>query len=238
MKKPIIGVTPLYDTEKDSVYMLPQYLNSITAAGGIPVILPLNSDADDIKAVAECCDGFLFTGGQDIIPAIYGEETTRFCGEVCPARDAVDIAILGEALEADKPIFGICRGLHLVNAVMGGTLYQDLEVQQANSLNIAHNQHYSFKIPVHSVNISNAGPLYDILGTDSIMVNSIHHQGIKVLADSLTPAALSPDSLVEAAYMENMKFVLCVQWHPEYTFETDESSRKLFEAFINACKTE
>ena len=125
--KPIIGVTPLFDSEKDSVWMLPGYLEGITAAGGIPIILPLYSDSGDIKKCSELCDGFLFTGGQDVSPEIYGEEKTEFCGETSELRDTLESTLLKIAIDENKPVLGICRGLQFINAALGGTLYQDLD---------------------------------------------------------------------------------------------------------------
>ena len=123
MEKPIIGVTPLWDEEKKSYWMLPGYLEGVKEAGAIPVILPLTTNGADIAQLVDLCDGFLFTGGQDVDPQLYGEAMEPFCGELCPARDALEQELLRQALERDKPILGICRGIQFLNAALGGTLY-------------------------------------------------------------------------------------------------------------------
>ena len=120
MEKPIIGVTPLWDEEKNSYWMLPGYLEGVKEAGAIPVILPLTTNGADIAQLVDLCDGFLFTGGQDVDPQLYGEAMEPFCGELCPARDALEQELLRQALERDKPILGICRGIQFLNAALGG----------------------------------------------------------------------------------------------------------------------
>ena len=126
MKKPIIGVTLLWDEEKNSYWMLPGYLEGLEEAGAIPIILPLAADGADIAQFADLCDGFLFTGGQDVAPQLYREALKPTCGELCPARDTLERELLNRALEQDKPILGICRGLQVINVALGGTLIQDL----------------------------------------------------------------------------------------------------------------
>ena len=119
MNKPIIGVTPLWDKEKNSYWMLPGYLEGLEEAGAIPIILPLAADGADIAQLADLCDGFLFTGGQDVAPQLYGEAMKPTCGELCPARDTLERELLNRALEQDKPILGIiCRGLQFLNVVL------------------------------------------------------------------------------------------------------------------------
>lgn len=129
MKKPIIGVTPLFDRERDSYWMLPGYLEGLEQAGAIPIVLPLPEDLDDLPQLVSLCDGLLFTGGQDVSPALYGETPKPTCGEICPARDRMEQALLHLALERDLPVLGICRGIQFLNAVLGGTLYQDLPTE-------------------------------------------------------------------------------------------------------------
>lgn len=233
MKKPIIGVTPLYDSDKDSVWMLPGYLEGITAAGGIPIILPLYSSGEDLIKCARLCDGFLFTGGQDVSPGIYGEEKSEFCGEICNPRDKLETSLLGFALENDKPVLGICRGLQFINAFLGGTLYQDLDKFHPSFT--CHHMEPPYDRAVHKVRINKDSPLFDIIKTEELGVNSYHHQSVKKLSDKLSCAAVSEDGLCEAAFMENKKFVLAVQWHPEFSFKSDNASLNILKALINAC---
>lgn len=231
--KPIIGVTPLFDSEKDSVWMLPGYLEGITAAGGIPIILPLYSESEDIKKCSGLCDGFLFTGGQDVSPKIYGEEKTEFCGETIELRDTIETTLLKIAIDENKPVLGICRGLQFINAALGGTLYQDLD--KFHKSRTEHHMTPPYDRAVHKVSINKDSLLYDILKTDTLSVNSYHHQAVKKLSDRLKSAAVSEDGLIESAFMKDKKFLLAVQWHPEFSFKSDNHSLDILKALINAC---
>lgn len=234
MHKPLIGVIPLVDTEKESYWMLPGYMNGLLQSGGMPVMLPLTADRSALRQFAGELDGFLFTGGQDVSPDIYGESPLPACGESCDLRDDMERALLTFALEQDKPILGICRGIQLVNAALGGNLYQDLPSQHPS--NIEHHQSPPYDKPVHTVKIVENTPLYSLLGKSEIQVNSYHHQAAKALAPGLLPMAYSPDGLVEAVYAPDKKHVRCVQWHPEFSYLSDENSRLIFENFINSMK--
>ncbi|RRJ66976.1 gamma-glutamyl-gamma-aminobutyrate hydrolase family protein [Paenibacillus oralis] len=235
MKKTLIGVLPLYDKEKESYWMLPGYMKGIEAAGGIPVMLPLTTDPDAILSIADTFDGFLFTGGHDINPQIYGEPVDPVCGARCEERDVMEKLLFNHAIEQDKPAFGICRGLQLFNALLGGTLYQDLPTQRTSAVRIEHKQTPPYTIPVHNVYIEQGNPLYEIVKAESLKVNSYHHQGIKKLSSQLVAAAVAEDGLIEAVVMPEKRFVLAVQWHPEFNYQIDDSSFRLFKAFVQAC---
>jgi putative glutamine amidotransferase len=236
MKKPMIGILPLFDDEKESYWMLPGYMKGIEDAGGIPIMLPLTTDLEVLERLVETCDGFLFTGGHDVNPKIYGEATEDFCGKICNDRDRMEEILFKRVINLDKPAFGICRGLQLFNALLGGTLYQDLPTQLQAHKQITHQQKPPYHQPVHRVYIENGNPLHHIIHTDSLMVNSYHHQGIKELADQLTSVAIAEDGLVEAVYMPNKKFVLAVQWHPEFNYQFDDYNFRLFTAFVQSSR--
>ena len=235
MKKPLIGVLPLYDHEKASYWMLPGYMKGIEDAGGIPIILPLSTDEEIIERIAHTFDGFLFTGGHDINPAYYGEEVEEVTGEICSERDSMEKVLFQKVIELDKPAFGICRGLQLFNVLLGGTLYQDIPSQLKEST-IIHKQNPPYTHPVHKVNITKDTLLYKTLQIDSLEVNSYHHQGIKKISEALIAAAVADDGLIEAVVMPNKKFVLAVQWHPEFSYKLDDYSFKLFLEFVGFCK--
>ncbi len=232
MKKPLIGVTPLYDAKKESLWMLPGYMRGIEEAGGMPVILSMTADAAALERWAATLDGFLFTGGQDVDPSLYGEERLPVCGELCVEKDRIEGVLLEHVLRRDKPALGICRGLQMMNAYLGGTLYQDIPTQKKTLL--AHKQKPPYSRPAHAVEILGGTPLRAWIGKERIDVNSLHHQGVKALSERLRAAAFSPDGLVEAAYMPGKCFFAGVQWHPEYSFGTDEAARALLRAFISA----
>lgn len=216
---PIIGVTPLWDSERKSLWMLPDYLDGIKAAGGVPVVLPIDISENGANRIIETCDGFLFTGGQDV--------------GSCPKRDNPETLLLSKTLQADKPILGICRGLQFLNVFLGGTLWQDLPSEHPSE--IVHRQAKPYGIPTHKVTLS--GELKSLLDKDILEVNTLHHQAIKDLANGLTPMAVAPDGIIEVVMMKNKRFVWAVQWHPEYMFTTDKNSLKIFECFINHTKT-
>lgn len=232
MNKPIIGIIPLVDSEKDSLWMLPGYMDGIKEAGGIPVMMPLTTDDNDICQMVEMFDGFLFTGGHDVSPKVYGEKALPTCGECCVPRDMMEDKLLLKVLEYDKPILGICRGIQFINAALGGTLYQDLPTEKPSELE--HHQQPPYDIPVHSVDIVNETPLFDLLRKNVLQVNSYHHQAIKKLSPKLQAMAYSSDGLVEAIYMKDKTFVWAFQWHPEFAYKVDEDSKKIFESFVSA----
>lgn len=190
MKKPMIGVLPLYDSGKNSYWMLPAYMKAIENEGGIPVMLPLTTDKDNIRALADSLDGFLFTGGHDINPKIYKETAEEVCGEWCDERDGMEKLLFERVTELDKPAFGICRGLQLFNVLSGGSLYQDIPAQMEAEITVSHKQKPPYADPSHSVHIYKGTLLHEILQTEDIEVNSYHHQGIKTLPASLTAALL------------------------------------------------
>ena len=236
MKRPLIGVAPLWDEKKDSLWMLPGYMEGLERAGGLPLMLPLTTGQETLRQLAGLCAGFLFTGGHDIFPGLYGKEVLPCCGPVCEERDSMEKALFSLAvLEQNKSALGICRGIQLFNVLLGGTLYQDLPSQLAGSA-LAHQQKPPYDRPAHRVKITGGSPLHKLLGLDTLAVNSSHHQGIAELAPELVPMARAEDGLIEAVRMKDRPFVWAVQWHPEFAL-ADESSRKLFGAFVEACRS-
>ena len=231
-RAPLIGVTPLWDVERQSVWMLPDYLDGIKSAGGIPVVLPIAMSEADAERIVESFDGFLFTGGQDVSPSLYGTEDATGTIVSSPERDKEETLLLQKALEADKPILGICRCLQFINVFLGGTLWQDLPSQHPSA--IVHRQGKPYGVPKHQVSIS--GELQSLLGKDILDVNTLHHQAVKDLGNGLTPMAVAPDGLIEAFQMLDKRFVWAVQWHPEYLFKTDKDSLAIFSCFVEHCK--
>lgn len=231
-QKKIVGVMPLWDDDKESVWMLPGYLEGIHQAGGVPVILPFSSDNNDLNQLAKMCDGFLFTGGHDVSPVLYSEKPVNDSVISCKKRDEMESWYLNYAINIDKPILGICRGIQFINAVLGGTLYQDLPMQHPSEIN--HHQEPPYDIPVHTVRIMKDSPLEKLLNIEQISVNSYHHQAIKDLSPKLKVMAESPDGLAEAVFMPDHRFLWAVQWHPEFSYLSDINSQKIFKAFIDA----
>ena len=230
--KPTVGVLPLWDEAKDSIWMLPGYMDGILTAGAVPLILPFSTDEEDIEKMISTCDGFLFTGGPDISPAVYGEEPIEGLNDICQKRDELEIALLKAALEYGKPVLGICRGIQLINAALGGTLYQDLPTQHPSD--VIHRQQPPYDVPSHTVSVLKDSPLYEYIRTETADVNSSHHQAIKTLSAELTAMAFSPDGLTEAVYRPKSRFLWAVQWHPERLFKKSVDHEKIFRAFVDA----
>lgn len=233
MKKPLIALMPLWDEKKNSYWMLPGYMDLIIKSGGVPVMLSFSDDEQSIKEIAERFDGFIFTGGDDIDPARYGEEKLDVCGEPCVYRDSLEFALFSEVIKTDKPILGICRGMQFLNAALGGTLYQDLPTQKPGE--VCHKQPAPTDALTHGVTVKKDTMLYDIVGTDTLMVNTLHHQAVDKIAPCLVPCATADDGLVEAVYHPEKAFLLGVQWHPEMIFTHEENSIKIGKAFVQAC---
>lgn len=234
MERPMVGIIPLVDKERESYWMLPGYMEGLASEGAIPVMLPLTSDQAVLEQIVEKFDGFLFTGGQDVSPAIYGEETLPVCGDCCKERDEMERKLLALAWEQDKPVLGICRGIQFINAVLGGTLYQDLPSQKPSE--VEHHQSPPYDEPIHDVRIVENSPLHRLLCQMKLSVNSYHHQGVKELSPKLDAMAYSTDGLVEAVYAPEKKYIWAVQWHPEFSFLKDSNSRIIFQSFVESMR--
>lgn len=230
--KPIIGVMPLWDDDKESIWMLPGYMDGIRQAGGIPVIFPFTDDKSEIRQLTEMCSGFLFTGGHDVSPELYGEVPLDGLVSSCRKRDEMEQAVLDHGLKENKPILGICRGIQFINAALGGTLYQDLPLQHPSE--VQHHQSPPYDVPVHQVTILKDTPLYKLVHTENLAVNSYHHQAVKKLAEGLEAMAVSPDGLIEAVYKPGHRFLWAVQWHPEFSYKVDQNSRAVFREFVQS----
>ena len=232
--KPIIAIVSLYDEKLESYWMLPGYAQGLEAAGAVPVILPLTTDQEALERYAQTFDGFLFPGGHDLDPALYGQNPTDQCGTVCRQRDSMERKLFPLALETGKPLLGICRGIQLFNVMLGGSLYQDIPTECPSD--VEHHETPPYDKVAHPVTVEQGTPLYQAVGVTQMGVNSYHHQGIKELGKGLRVAAKAPDGMVEAVYLPDHPFALAVQWHPEFSRLGDENSRRIFEAFVKAAR--
>jgi len=211
------------------------YINAILLSGGTPILIPYTSDLMECRNVIGKLDGLLLPGGIDISPRLYGEEPLKEAGMSIHNIDLYEIEMIHEAQKLGKPILAICRGIQILNVALGGTLYQDIDAQQAAT--ICHNQSISIRDEMtHSVSLLSDSVLYRLYQKDKIYVNSYHHQAVKDLAETLFPSAYSLDHILEACESEDGR-IIGVQWHPETLISTDENSRKLFRYFIEICQT-
>ena len=236
MKKPVIGVTPSHEPDSSEINVRFSFLDAVAAGGGIPLVFPLKLEQEDILRLGSLCDGFLFTGGPDVHPFRFGEDTHEKCGNVSLYRDSLELALLKIAMEQKKPILGICRGIQLINVGLGGDLYQDLPSQYHPDFPIAHHQPFHYTTFSHQVDIVPGTRLSQLAdGASSIPVNSMHHQAIRRVAPSLKVSAYSRDHLVEAVELPDYPYLLAVQWHPEFLWQQGKTSRLLFSRLAPAC---
>lgn len=222
-------------TESDKYFLRLRYIEyCLTAAKHtgveiMPVILPLTSDLRVIENYAKSFDGYLFTGGDDIDPSLYGEEKHEKCGVIEYERDRFELALLAELINHDRPVLGICRGIQIMNVALGGTLWQDHYTQVRRTA--PHAEKKDDGIPKHKVRLS--GVLQECIGDNAcgwITTNSYHHQAVKAPGTGLTVCAQSEDGIIEGISHETLSFYRAVQWHPE--IEPDSISLKLFESFL------
>ena len=213
----------------------PQSLESIRPdqSGGIPVLFPYVDDGETVEHLVDICDGFFFTGGADIDPKRYGEETRETIGDVQEHRDEFEFNVFQRVIKTSKPILAICRGAQLVNVALGGTLYQDIP-SEINT-KIAHRQNEPKFSTSHDVKVLVGTPLHKIMQAEQIKANSFHHQAIKTLGKGLEIMAVAEDGIIEAVYLPEREYLRAYQWHPERLFDIDESARAIFYDFIKTC---
>lgn len=237
MAAPIIGITSSIIPPKEGKFgtlsLGESYIQAVLNAGGIPLAVPPGLTGEALETVFSHLDGILFTGGADVDPARFnGRPHPRVYG-IEQGRDAVEIRLVQMAAERGKPFLGICRGIQVINVALGGTLFTDISDQKENSLRHDYYPDIPRNYLAHAVAVQGASRLCDVLGGESVEVNSLHHQGIEQVAQVLQPVAYAPDQLVEAVELPGHPFGLGVQWHPEWLQE-HEPQRKLFRAFIQA----
>lgn len=215
-----------------------RYVTALTSIGAVPWIIPLIANDEPIlRSLYERLDGLFLTGGVDVDPACYHEAVHERSGPFDRERDDTEIKLVRWALEEGKPVFGICRGIQVINVAAGGTLYQDVQTERAGA--IKHDYFppaggYERHSLVHTVGVSPGSRLARTMGVDRTDVNSMHHQGIRALGRGLVPSATAPDGLIEAVEGANSHFVMAVQWHPEELISTQPEMARLFHAYAEA----
>ncbi len=244
MPRPLIGVSTqtlqaidgIPEGLPNSVVMNQRYYHAVAAAGGAPVLVPLLDDLETLRAIYERMDGILIPGGVDVHPAAFGETPHERLGRTDPARDRVEIQLVKWAVEDDKPLLGLCRGLQVINVALGGTLYQDLATEYPNAIKHDYFPTYGYSRDhlAHDVAVEAGSRMRHALINSAVPVNSMHHQGIKALASSLAASAVAPDGLIEAAESTSDSYIVGVQWHPEVFELSEPSSGVLFTDFVQA----
>ena len=233
-KKPLIAVTPMHDSKEERYVLKAAYMQMLEGLGAVPMIMPLTTDEAVLERFLDLCDGLVLSGGADIDPVRYGQIDEGLCGGISPLRDEVEITLCRRAVERDMPVLGICRGHQILNVALGGTMYQDLKVQQGTI--------FEHMVPnpvggmVHEVAIVPGSPLAALQGAQTMMVNSRHHQAVRDVALGLVVQATSPDGVIESVYLPGKRFVWGVQWHPESIWDISEENRKIAEEFLRAAR--
>ena len=198
------------------------------------MMIPVGMDIQSLDSLIARLDGLLFTGGADIDPHRFTAQNHPKVYGISPARDALELALIGKVLAEDKPVLAICRGIQVLNVACGGELYLDIHDQMPNALK--HDWFPGFPRDrfTHAVSLTPGSKLNEIFGADEIQVNSLHHQGISQIGKGLSATAYAPDGLVEGLEVNGKAFALGVQWHPE-SLPDDPGMQRLFRAFIEAC---
>ncbi len=242
MKKPIIGISGnMTWVSEGSMFNFPRsfvshdYVRSIDAAGGVPIIIPITEDDTTIANALSLCDGLLLTGGVDVSPHFYEEEPLQKIGDVFPERDIFDFTLLEMAEDAGMPILAVCRGHQVVNVFHGGSLYQDLSYDE--NCYIKHSQGQRPELPTHTVDIDVNSRLGEILGTPQVRTNSFHHQTVKSVGEGLVVTGRTKDGTIEAMEHILYPWLISVQFHPELMTKEHEGSQKIFKAFTEAAST-
>ena len=217
--------------------MSQRYILTLTAVGAIPWMIPL-VDESTLRGVYEELDAVFLPGGADIDPCTYGAVPHPLCDKTDRERDRVEVSLAKWALEEDKPVLGVCRGMQLINVAAGGSLYQDLANELPGSIKHDYfpfsGQGYARDYLAHDVSVVAGSRLANLVGTGPLRVNSMHHQGVKELGRGLHATAESPDGLVEALEGDDDGYLFAVQWHPEALTDSDARTRDLFAGFIEA----
>lgn len=243
--RPLIGITTQTLHSIDGIpeglpssWMMNQrYFHAVAEAGGAPVMIPLlDEDTPTLRAVYAALDGILLPGGVDMDPDTFGEPRSPYLGRTDLARDAVELTLTRWATEDKKPLLGLCRGSQVINVALGGTLYQDLDADypQAIKHDYFPTAGFARDYLAHTVEVAATSRLRRILDRSDVLVNSMHHQGVKQLGSGLVVSAVAPDGLIEGIESANGHFMIGVQWHPESLVDHDDGMRRLFNTFITA----
>ena len=226
---PVIGIV-MCGSENGRQFISQPYLDAIEHAGGVPVLLPVVENTALFEDFYRLCDGWLFCGGGDITPLLFGEELLTDQGETDLATDLFHLSLMRYALDSHLPLLAICRGMQVMNIALGGTIYQDLSLRPFHTL-----QHMQISRDrrdlSHGISISPGSHLCRFLGTSS-RVNSFPHQWLHHIPSCLKPAAIASDGVVEAVELVFHPFALGVQWHPEVLWPSDKAMEKIFLTLI------
>jgi putative glutamine amidotransferase len=233
VRRPSVGITIGYDDRRAGLHELRQeYVGSVEEAGGLPFVLAPGKPAD-APAFLDRLDALLLSGGSDLDPELYGRPRHAKLGRVIRERDDFELALCREALRRDLPILAICRGQQVLNVATGGTLVQDLPSELGTM--VGHDPKRQRWQVAHEVTIVAGTRLREILGHETVSVNSFHHQAVDDPGRGVVVSARSVgDGVIEGIEMPDRQFVVGVQWHPESFWRRTDGFRPLFAALTAA----
>jgi putative glutamine amidotransferase len=224
---PLIGITTYHRDERGYIHLPAQYADSVRHAGGIPLLI--QPGEPHIEALLGLLDGIILSGGGDVDPSLYTEESHEQVYWVDKDRDQFEITLTQYVLEQQKPTFCICRGLQILNVALGGTLITHIPDVVQNAM--AHRQPPRDPV-LHEVVVDSDSRLKVIMQQDRVTTASWHHQSIDRLAPGLRVVGEAGDGVIEAVEMPDNPNLIAVQWHPELTAHTDPSQQRLFDALV------
>lgn len=220
--------------ENKRQYVSDAYIQAVKSVGGLPIILPLIKSKTVIQEYVNLCDGFLFCGGGDINPLLFGQEPVAGIGSTDISLDLFQIRLMKTILETEKPVLAICRGMQVLNVACGGTIHQDLNASDLETINHMQTS-LSRKDISHKVKFVAGTQIYHLLGPCAY-TNSFHHQAVDRVGEGLIVGGTTGDDIIEEMEMPSRPFVLGVQWHPENMFDSAPNMKQLFHALIRYSK--
>ena len=206
------------------------YVRAVIAAGGTPLLIPSDEDDGLAAEYLPLLHGLLVPGGEDVTPALYGEDPLRQVTFMNEEKDRMELALIRGAVERGMPVFGICRGIQLLNVCFGGTLYQDLPTQYPGVLGHAQDMAIRGQL-THRVTLEPDSLLEKLLGGEPLSVNSYHHQAVRTPAPGFTVTARAADGVIEGVE-DPERNLYAVQWHPEDLVESHPRFRPLFRHLV------
>ena len=239
--KPIIGIMAHptlneYRGNKATIHSCGEnYLFSVEAAGGIPLILPIFDDPEALDRYTAMCDAYIVPGGIDVNPISYGEQPHPLLEATRLDYDEYQLHLIKRMLRTEKPMLAICRGIQIMNVAFGGMLYQDVSLHGPGTMR--HSQREIMPGGISHKVIIEEGSILQRLYGNELWTNSYHHQAIKDLGEGLRVTARAEDGIIEAVEAVDHPYMHAVQWHPESFFvRKDNYMLPIFEDFIKACK--
>lgn len=238
MAKPVVGIGPSIEHGRrrgDAYFVYTSYVDGMARAGAVPLILPFARSREEAAEVLAHVDGVLLTGGDDLDPVLYGQTARHVELLGSRLRADSDLHYARESLERVKAVLGVCLGVQVMNVAFGGTLLQFIPEDVPGASRHEDVQAATEDAPQHPVRIEPETLLRRLLGTDTAVVNSFHHQAVAKLAPGFRVAGRSPEGVIEAIEREDHPFYLGVQWHPE-RMPVSPLTARLFRGFIDAAR--